>query len=153
DIGIGLFPRVRPTQLHGVEINPYAAELAQVVIWIGYLQWMRDNGFLAPRDPILAALTTVECRDAILAWEDEDGQPIPAYREGAKCTGPAQWPEADFIIGNPPFLGVRQFRQSGLADSYVNAMHSAYELPRTLDLCCYWFELARCSIQKRPETR
>ncbi len=46
DIGQGLFPHVRPTQLHGLELNPYAAELAQVVIWIGYLQWMRDNGFI-----------------------------------------------------------------------------------------------------------
>ena len=71
DIALGLFPQVRPTQLHGIEINPYAAELAQVVIWIGYLQWMRDNGFAAPRDPILEPLQTIECRDAILEFLPE----------------------------------------------------------------------------------
>jgi len=68
DIAQGLIPQVRPTQLHGIEINPYAAELAQVVIWIGYLQWMRDNGFAAPRDPILEPLQAIECRDAILQF-------------------------------------------------------------------------------------
>ena len=111
EIGVGLLPRVRPTQLHGIEINPYAAELAQVVIWIGYLQWMRDNGFNVPRDPILEPITSIENRDAILAWVDEAGQAIPTWREGAACTGVAQWPEADFIVGNPPFLGSRKARQ------------------------------------------
>ncbi len=71
DIALGLIPQVRPTQLHGIEINPYAAELAQVVIWIGYLQWMRDNGFAAPRDPILEPLQTIENRDAILEFLPE----------------------------------------------------------------------------------
>ncbi len=133
--GLGLFPTVRPTQLHGIEINPYAAELAQVVIWIGYLQWMRDNGFNAPRDPILQPLQSIECRDAILDLSDPEN---PA---------PAQWPQADFIIGNPPFLGSKLFRKSGLADDYVQAMYKAYDLPNTSDLCCYWFERARMAIE------
>ena len=51
--GTTLLPQVRPSQLYGLEINPYAAELTQVVIWIGYLQWMHFNGFNAKRDPIL----------------------------------------------------------------------------------------------------
>ncbi len=46
---VSLLPQVRPTQLAGIEINPYAQQLAQVVIWIGYLQWMHHNGFAAPR--------------------------------------------------------------------------------------------------------
>ena len=101
EIGLGLFPQVRPTQLHGIEINPYAAELAQVVIWIGYLQWMRDNGFVPPADPILSPLTTIECRDAILDLT------IPTKPQ------PASWPEADFIIGNPPFLARSCFASQG----------------------------------------
>jgi type II restriction/modification system DNA methylase subunit YeeA len=58
-IEVSLLPTVRPTQLHGLEINPYAAELAQVVIWIGYLQWMRANGFNVPHDPILEPIETI----------------------------------------------------------------------------------------------
>jgi hypothetical protein len=143
EIGLGLFPKVRPTQLRGIEINPYAAELAQVVIWIGYLQWMRDNGFQAPRNPILANLSVIENRDAILKT-GKNGEPLPH---------PAEWPEADFIIGNPPFLGSKVFRQNGLEEPYIQAMFAAYDLPKTCDLCCYWFELARRVIEKHPTTR
>ncbi|MFQ5589870.1 MAG: class I SAM-dependent DNA methyltransferase, partial [Phycisphaerae bacterium] len=141
DIALGLFPQVRPTQLHGIEINPYAAELAQVVIWIGYLQWMRDNGFAAPRDPILEPLQTIESRDAILDLSDP------------KHPKPASWPDADFIIGNPPFLGSKLFRQQGLDDDYIDAMFACYEIPNTSDLCCYWFELARQVIERNKHTR
>jgi hypothetical protein len=140
DIAVTLFPQVRPTQLHGIEINPYAAELAQVVIWIGYLQWMRENGFNAPRDPILQQLQTIENRDAILDLSDP------------KSPKPAQWPEADFIVGNPPFLGGNLIRQ-GLGDAYVEQLFDAFDLPRFSDLCCYWYELARRQIAAEPRRR
>jgi len=143
EISLGVFPTVRPTQLRGIEINPYAAELAQVVIWIGYLQWMRDNGFQAPRNPILANLSTIENRDAIL-MTGKSGEPL------AKA---ASWPEADYIIGNPPFLGSKVFRQNGLDEATIQAIFGAYDLPKTSDLCCYWFELARRAIEKKPAVR
>ena len=47
---------VSPAQLHGIEIDPYAYELAQTTIWIGYIQWLRDNGFGLPEEPILKPL-------------------------------------------------------------------------------------------------
>ncbi len=153
DAGVGLLPTVRPTQLHGIEINPYAAELAQVVIWIGYLQWMRENGFNAPRDPILEPLQTIECRDAILAWADEEGQAIAAWREGAVCQGPAEWPTADYIVGNPPFLGAKLFRKNGLEDAYIENVQRSFDLPRTVDLCCYWFELGSSAIVRDSRVR
>jgi len=141
EIEAGFLPQVRPTQLFGIEINPYAAELAQVVIWIGYLQWMRDNGFNAPSDPILEPLQTIECRDAILDFSD------PAH------PAPAQWPESDFIIGNPPFLGSKVFRLKGLEDKYIEAMYESYDLPNTSDLCCYWFEQARHCFETTEHLR
>ena len=73
----------------GIELNPYAAELARVSVWIGEIQWMRANGYEAGRNPILRPLDTIECRDAIL---NPDGTR-------------ADWPAADVVIGNPPFLG------------------------------------------------
>jgi hypothetical protein len=141
DIQQPLLPNVRPSQLHGVEINPYAAELAQVVIWIGYLQWKNDNGFGYPVDPILESMQNIENRDAILDLSDP------------KLPTPARWPEADFIIGNPPFLGSKLFRTSGLPNDYVAAMYAAYDLPKASDLCCYWFEQARTAIARKPATR
>jgi type II restriction/modification system DNA methylase subunit YeeA len=64
--GASFLPKVRPTQLAGIEINPYAQQLAQVVIWIGYLQWMRDNGFNSPSNPVLEPIESIQLRDAII---------------------------------------------------------------------------------------
>ena len=89
------FPAVGPANVKGIEINPYAAELARVSVWIGEIQWMRRNGFSGARDPILDPLDTIECRDAIL---NPDGSE-------------PDWPAADVVIGNPPFLGYSPMRQ------------------------------------------
>ena len=83
------FPAVGPAHVRGIELNPYAAELARVSVWIGEIQWMRRHGFREDRDPILKPLDTIECRDAVLT--DEGQEP--------------EWPEADVVIGNPPFSG------------------------------------------------
>jgi len=143
EIGVTFTQRINPAQVHGIEINDYAAELARVSIWIGYLQWLHANADATSRRPILDPLETIECRDAILSFADGEGNPIPRWEEGAQCLGPAAWPEADFIIGNPPFLGSKLFRKWGLPDAYIDAMYASFDLPNTSDLCCYWFEMAR----------
>ena len=136
DRGLNPMPKVNPTQLHGLEINPYAQQLAQVVIWIGYLQWKHHNAFPTPDHPVLTPIESIACRDAILDLSD------PAH---PKEPG---WPEADFIVGNPPFLGGKLLR-GGLGDEYVDAMFSVWgdRVPREADLCCYWFEKARGQIE------
>jgi len=128
----GMFPEVSPRQLYGLEINTYAHELAQVAVWIAYLQWMTANGFQPRRDPILQALDTIRLQDALLDLSDP-AQP----REAA-------WPEAEFIIGNPPFLGGKRLRAE-LSDGYVKDLFAVYNgrVPREADLVCYFFERAR----------
>ena len=118
------WPAVGPANVKGIEVNAYAAELARVSVWIGDIQWMRRNGFQESRDPILKPLETIECRDAILA---PDG------------TEP-DWPEADAVIGNPPFLGVQRFRNV-LGDEYTESLRAAYKgrVPGGADLVCFWF--------------
>ncbi len=125
------FPRVGPEAVKGIEINPYAAELARVSIWIGEIQWMRRNGFDAGRNPILRKLGNIECRDALI---EPDG--LGGWRE-------AQWPDADVIVGNPPFLGVYKFL-SGLGEEYSIALRHIYSeyLPGTVDLVTFWFAKA-----------
>ncbi len=132
---ISLLPHVRPTQLLGIEINPYAQQLAQVVIWIGYLQWKHHNGFQAPRDPVLEPIESIRRMDAILDLSDPENPKEP------------EWPEADFIVGNPPFLGGKLLR-SNLGDGYVDAMFKVWGERTRLeaDLCCYWFEKAASQI-------
>ena len=121
------FPETGPANVRGIEINPYAAELARVSVWIGEIQWMRRNGFAGSRDPILKPLDTIECRDAVLS--PEGGEP--------------DWPEADVVIGNPPFLGSQRFR-AVLGDSYTERLRVAYEsrVPGSADLVCFWFSKA-----------
>ncbi|MFZ1475376.1 MAG: type IIL restriction-modification enzyme MmeI, partial [Anaerolineae bacterium] len=124
------------------EVNPYAHELAQATIWIGYIQWLRANGFGAPPEPILKPIQTVRRMDAILAY-DAAGRPVE----------PA-WPPADVIIGNPPFLGGKRLR-SELGDVYVNKLFDLYggRVPREADLVCYWFEKARTQIEQGKAKR
>ena len=98
-------PLVSPAQLHGIEINPYAYELAQTTIWIGYIQWLRDNGFGLPTEPILKPLTTFRQMDAILAGDRDQESGDRGQETGVR---EPEWPAADVIIGNPPFLGGKQ---------------------------------------------
>ncbi len=99
ETGLGaFFPSVNPAQLHGIEINTYAHQLAQATIWIGYIQWLRENGYGLPAAPILKPLDNIQLMDAILAY-DAQGKPYEP-----------EWPTADVIIGNPPFLGDKKMR-------------------------------------------
>ena len=132
---------VSPAQLYGIEINPYAHELAQITVWIGYLQWRKENGFSDFAEPILRPLHNIEHKDAILAY-DAQGHPIEPT-----------WPEADVIIGNPPFLGNKRMRTE-LGDVYVEDLRHLYgELSGQSDLVIYWFERARVWITKGKNKR
>lgn len=125
------FPRVGPEAVIGIEVNPYAVELARVTVWIGEIQWMLENGFGVAKDPILKPLDGIECRDAILR---EDGSE-------------ATWPNADAIVGNPPFLGDRKLTTQ-LGQDYVQRLRSAYSgsIEGSVDLVCYWFDKARRQV-------
>jgi hypothetical protein len=162
---------VSPKQFLGIEIKRWAKEIAELVLWIGYLQWqLRTLGFASnPEEPILHDYHNIECRDAVLAYDekvpllDDDGNAVtrwdgetmkrhpvtgedvpddsarmPVYR----YVNPrkAEWPEAEFIVGNPPFIGKHRMREL-LGDGYINALRSAYRgvLPESIDLVMLWW--------------
>ena len=128
---------VDPHQLLGIELNPRAAVIADLVLWIGYLQWhFRTRGDAQPPIPVIRNFHNIVEADALLTWKkrlpalDKDGQPItqwdaktfkmhpvtrsavpdesariPVFKyEAARAIA---WPRAEFIIGNPPFIGTR----------------------------------------------
>ncbi len=116
----------------GIEINPYAAELARVTVWIGEIQWRLRHGNQPPKDPILGNLNQIECRDAVV---NPDGTE-------------SEWPAADCIIGNPPFLGDKKMlRQMG--EEYVGKLRACFKgrVPGGADLVTYWFEKGRSQIE------
>jgi hypothetical protein len=132
------FPSIGPEAVLGIEINPYAAELARVSVWIGHIQWARRNGYPPPSDPVLRNLDTIECRDAVLA---DDGTP-------------AAWPPANVIVGNPPFLGAKLMKRR-LGAEYTERLRAAYagRLAGFSDLVCYWFERAREQVAGEASDR
>ena len=125
------FPQVGPEAVLGIEMNPFAAELARVSVWIGHIQWARRHGYPVPSDPILKHLDTIACRDALLA---ADGTPAP-------------WPRADVAVGNPPFLGGKRLR-TVLGDCYTDRLLTAYagQVPAEADLVTYWVARAQQAI-------
>lgn len=126
------FPQVGPEALLGIEINPYAAELARVAVWIGEIQWMRRSGFDIGRKPILKPLTTIVCSNAIVA---DDGSAMP-------------WPDADVIVGNPPYLGAKLMKRR-LGREMTESIRALYvgRLPGFTDLVCYWFENSLAMVE------
>ncbi|MFZ1641575.1 MAG: DNA methyltransferase [Candidatus Contendobacter sp.] len=125
------FPAVGPEAVLGIEISPYAAELARLTVWIGEIQWMLEHGYALNDQPILKPLNQIECRDALL---DGDGE--------------ATWPATDAIVGNPPFLGDKK-QLAVLGDAYMATLRRTYagRVPGGADLVCYWFEKARAQIE------
>ena len=163
-------------QLRGIELNERAAALAELVLWIGYLQWhIRTRGHAAVATPVVHNYGNIECRDAVLAWDaqelayDDAGQllsrwdgrtykthpvtgeqvpdeaaQVPQWRYvGAR---PATWPQADFIVGNPPFIGNKRMRDA-LGDGYVQALRAAWpEVPDSADFVMYWWHHAAAQV-------
>jgi hypothetical protein len=169
---------VHPRQFHGIEVNRWAREVAELTLWIGYHQfWRETHGGRTPPDPILEDTGTIEHRDAVLAWDSivhrpERDRPDPTPRIVHPVTGelvpdpaarlpyfeyvgarPAQWPKADFIVGNPPYIGGKRIR-AALGDGYTDALQRAYpELPDAADFVMYWWDHAARRVAKELTER
>ncbi|MCP5141075.1 MAG: class I SAM-dependent DNA methyltransferase [Gammaproteobacteria bacterium] len=163
---------VDPHRFLGLEVNPRAAAIAEMVLWIGYLQWhFRTQGNVEPPQPVLKDFHNIENRDAVLAWDDiefvtdEAGKPLSRWDGRTTRTDPltgrevpdeharvplerylnprpASWPAAEFVVGNPPFIGAGPMRQA-LGDGYVEALRGAWKaVPESADFVMYWWHLA-----------
>jgi hypothetical protein len=161
---------VDPHNLLGIEINPRAAAIAEVVLWIGYLQrHFRTRGDVSPPTPVIRDFRNIECRDAVLAYDRveivTDERSVPVTRWDGKTmkrspvTGEpipddsvrvpverfvnprkAVWPQADFVVGNPPFIGNKRMR-STLGDGYVDALREAWRsIGGSTDFVMLWWQ-------------
>ena len=174
---------VDPHQLLGLEVNPRAAAIAELVLWIGYLQWhFRTRGRVTPPEPIIKNFHNIECRDAVLAWDrtepvlDDRGEPVTRWdgrtMKKHPVTGedvpddtkrvpllnyvnprPAEWPQADFIVGNPPFIGKGKVRDA-LGDGYVETLREMYpDVPESADFVMYWWHKAAIVLREGKAIR
>jgi len=156
-LGLDFKPQVDVRQLKAIEINPYAYELAQVSVQIGFLQWRRDNGFDNDRTPVLRVLDGFENKDALMHETfKRKAKNLKAARAEEhqsqdnlfKVYVEREWPACNVIVGNPPFIGNKKMRgelDRMNGEGYTDAIWEIYgdRLPATSDLCCYWFEKAR----------
>ncbi|RLQ88470.1 class I SAM-dependent DNA methyltransferase [Notoacmeibacter ruber] len=176
---------VGPRQFFGLEINPRAVAIADLVLWIGYIKWqLKTNGLSAITEPVLHSYGNILQQDAILAYDakelarDETGKPLarwdgftmklhPVTGEevpDGSATVPvytyenprrAVWPEAEFIVGNPPFIGGGVMRGE-LGDGYAEAVWKARpKMPAKADFVMHFWEeaatrLARKGTAKQP---
>jgi hypothetical protein len=163
---------VTPQQFRGIEVNPRAAAIAELVLWIGYLQWhRRTRGEVVPAEPIIRDFHNIERRDAVLAYDSVEpligpdgrlvtrwdgrttkrhpatGEPVPDETAQTPVwryvnPRPAEWPAADFVVGNPPFIGTARMREA-LGDGYAEAVRAAYPaVPASADYVMYWWHKA-----------
>lgn len=169
---------VSPQQFLGMEINPRAAAIAEIVLWIGYLQWhYRINGKLDLPEPILKDFHNIENRDALIEFErrepllDDAGKEVTIWdgisMKKSPATGElipdetarttvyryhnpkrAEWPEADYIVGNPPFIGASTMRRA-LGDGYVDAVRQVFKgtVPESADFVMYWWYIAAEAVR------
>ncbi|WP_137972024.1 DNA methyltransferase [Pseudomonas sp. F(2018)] len=168
---------VDPHQFLGLEINPRAARIAEMVLWIGYLQWhFRTHGKVNPPEPVLRDFHNIEHRDALIAYDavellrDETGKPITRWDGITTKTSPitgeqvpdesaqveqyiyrnprkAEWPQAEYIVGNPPFIGNKRMR-TALGDGYVDAVRGTWpEVPESADFVMYWWHIAAETVR------
>ncbi len=175
---------VTPAQFHGIEVKRWAKEIAELVLWIGYLQWhLRTHGKKErPPEPVLRNYQNIECRDAVLAYDreevllDDKGKPVTRWdgvtTKRHPATGeevpdeasripvmkyvnprPAEWPEVDYIVGNPPFVGKAR-RRAALGDGYIEALCAAYpEVPEGADYVMWWWFKAAQALRSGAAIR
>lgn len=168
---------VDPHQFLGLEINPRASRIAEMVLWIGYLQWhFRTHGKVNPPEPVLRDFHNIENRDALITYDKQEvitndagipqtrwdghsykpspitGEPIPdesCQVEQYRYINPqkAEWPQADYIVGNPPFIGASTMRRA-LGDGYVDAVRSTWkEVPESADFVMHWWHIAAETVR------
>jgi hypothetical protein len=166
------FLQVDPHQFLGLEVNPRAAHIAEMVLWIGYLQWhFRTHGNVSPPEPVIKKFDNIQCRDALITWKnwkyaaDRNGRPLTRWNGETYKPDPAtgrqvpdgsavivdkiydgvtaaRWPKADFIVGNPPFVGNKRMRII-LGGGYVEVLRATYsELPGSCDFVMFWWHKA-----------
>lgn len=143
---------VDPHQFLGLEVNPRAAAIAELVLWIGHIQLHFRNNGSAPREPILEAFHNIQCMDALLLW---DGYPMPKVIDGKEAYPHPRrpdWPEADYIVGNPPFVGGKDIR-ARMGSAYAEALWKAHpHMNESADFVMYWWDRS-AEILRRPNSR
>ncbi len=133
---VGAHSLVRTSQFFGIDIDPFAVEVAKVTL------------MLAKR--IALSETDPDRFSEQHALPLEFGDPLPLDNLDRNIIADdalfCDWPEADVIVGNPPFQSKNKIQQE-LGRAYVNRVRNRYsDVPGRADFCVYWFRRAHDEI-------
>ncbi len=118
---------VSSKQFFGLDVNHFAVELAKLTLEIGRKKAVDELGLNENVLPLNNLESNIVCTDALFS----------------------DWPDADAIIGNPPFIGGKKIR-SELGDTYAENLRMKYpEVKGQVDFCTYWFRKAQDHIATR----
>jgi hypothetical protein len=144
-------PLVGPHQFFGLEKNPRAAKIAELVLWIGWLRFRLQNNPDSVPEPVLQRGANINFGrhggyDAVLRMTDA-GEP------DLETPLPAEWPEAEFIVGNPPFIGGKDMRARLDPPGYAEAVWKANpRVPPSADFVMQWWDRA-AHLLTRPGSK
>src|SRR6266567_7651771 len=113
-------------QFFGIDIIPFAVELAKVTLMLAKELEVIEAQKLAETDQLLI---------------EEKPLPLDNLDKNIICADAlfTEWPKADAIIGNPPYLGAKKLKPEYGPD-YVKKLRKAYpQIPGMADYCVYWF--------------
>ncbi|MBE9043300.1 class I SAM-dependent DNA methyltransferase [Pleurocapsales cyanobacterium LEGE 10410] len=116
---------VTPLQFYGMDINPFAVELAKVTLTIAKKVAIDKLDLTEKELPLDTLDNNIVCQDALFT----------------------PWIKANAIIGNPPFLGGKHMRLN-LGDEYVEKVFEQFPNVKDVDFCSYWFRLAHDNIDQ-----
>ncbi len=123
------FGFVTALQFFGMDINPFAVELAKVTMMIARKLAIDELHVSEPALPLDNLDSNFRAVDALVSGFDR-----------------TQWPKADVIIGNPPFTGAKRMKPA-LGPDYVMQLRKLYpEIPGMADLCVYWIRRANDAL-------
>ena len=132
---IDTLTKLNVDQFYGIEIEEFPAQIAQVALWLTdhqmNLQTSEVFGAYFARIPLRHAPTIVHGNALRIDWHDV-------------C------PNADYIIGNPPFVGAKFMSAEQRADA--NAVFGNIKNAGLLDFVTAWHVKATRYMQQHPQT-
>jgi hypothetical protein len=145
EFDLGTSVKVSIAQFHGIEINDFAVAVAKTALWIAEAQMLHETAEILHREPDYLPLkeyaNIVEGNALRLDW----GELI--------SRGDVETRSFDYIMGNPPFVGLSFRTKDQAAD--MDAVYADWKDTNygKLDYVCAWYKKAVDCILATKNTK
>jgi hypothetical protein len=136
--GIDMRSLLSTDQMFGIDKDPFATELAKVTVTI------------AKELAVQETREMMESGQIDFAFDYDRALPLDNLDQNIVCKDAlfCEWPEADVIIGNPPFQSKNKIKKE-YGPTYVDRVREAFpDVPGKADYCVYWFRKAHDDLKE-----